>query len=168
MYLRISTALAVIALAGCAPSVPDSNPNAGGGVGFGDYDQYAQQRAERDAELERRTTPVTEEMAIAQETIGVLNETSPTDTADTQVASAAPAAVDNPTISDEQDFDAVSNRETIESDRERLARQRDSLQVDQPEAVPDRPTGRAAPNIVAFALSTTNPVCQPIYDRPGP
>ena len=39
-------------VAGCASSIPDSNPNAGGGVGFGTPDQFAAQRAARDRELE--------------------------------------------------------------------------------------------------------------------
>lgn len=72
----------------------------------------------------------------------------------------------NPGISDEQDFDAVANRETIESDAERLARQRAAYQVIQPTAVPQR-SGNAGPNIVAFALQTTNAVGQSLYQRSG-
>ncbi len=165
MILRMTTALAVLMLAGCGSTVPDSNPNAGNGVGFGDYNRYAQQRADRDAELERSTAPLTEEMAIAQDTIGVLNETASSSGGEVQVATITPASTDNPRISDEQDFDAVSSRETIESDRERLQDQRQTLQVAQPQNVPERPSGRTAPNIVAYALATTNPVGQPAYDR---
>ncbi|MDJ0638385.1 MAG: hypothetical protein QNJ20_06100 [Paracoccaceae bacterium] len=170
MY-RISTAAALVALMGCAGSVPDSNPNAGGGVGFGNYDQYASQRAARDAALERpvASAPVTEEMVIAQETMGVLNDTAaePVTTASVEPNVATAPVSDNPTISDEQDFAAVSTRETIESDRDRLQRQRNTFEVAAPEAVPDRPSGRAAPNIVAYALSTNNAVGQPAYDRPS-
>ena len=72
----------------------------------------------------------------------------------------------NPDISDEQNFDAVSARETIESDRERLARQRAQMQVATPEALPDRPRS-TGPNIVAYALSTKNRVGEPIYSRSG-
>ncbi|WP_108482836.1 hypothetical protein [Oceaniglobus ichthyenteri] len=72
----------------------------------------------------------------------------------------------NPGISDEQDFGAVSERQTIESDAERIARQRAAYEVVQPTAVPARP-GSSAPNIVAFALSTTNAVGQKIYNRSG-
>lgn len=162
MTFRITTSLVALVLAGCAPSLPDSNPNARG-VGFGDYDQYAEQRAARDAQLEgRMSSPDGEGLAIAQETMGVLNETAPGGAVPVATAS---LATDNPNISDEQDFGAVSSRETIESDRDRLARQRQNMQVVQPEAVPDRPSGQAAPNIVAFALSTSNPVGQPAYDR---
>jgi len=69
-------------------------------------------------------------------------------------------------ISDEQDFGAVSGRESIESNAERIARQRAAYEVVQPTAVPTRP-GSNGPNIVAFALSTTNAVGQKIYNRSG-
>lgn len=161
MITRLFAGCAVLALMGCASSIPDSNPNAGGGVGFGSYDAYNSQRAARDAQLERRISDEDiASTAIAQETQDVLNQT----------AGAAPVAVaslnaDNPDISDEQDFEAVSARETIESDRDRLARQRETFSVAQPEAVPERPSGQAAPNIVSFALSTNNAVGQPVYSR---
>lgn len=172
---------AVCVLAACSAPVPDSNPNAGQGVGFGGYERYAAEQAARDAALERtRTAAVPEERAIASETIGVLNATrtggasplSATAPVQPSAAPAAPAApvavatVSNAGISDEQNFDAVSSRETIESDKERLARQREAYAVVQPEAIPDRP-GNTGPNIVAFALSTTNTVGQSVYRRPG-
>ena len=172
-YTAIAAFLAVSACSG-AP-VPDSNPNAGGGVGFGSYEAYsaqqlARQRAVRDAALEGAQVPVSEEQAIAQDTLGVLNQTSPDATAAQPVQSAAlgtapVTAQDNPGISDEQNFDAVSARETIESDRDRLQQQRQVYQQAEPEAVPERPSGRAAPNIVAYALETSNQVGQSIYRR---
>ena len=57
-------------------------------------------------------------------------------------------------ISDEQDFAAVSQRETIESDAERIARNRAQYTVIQPTAVPER--SETGPNIVQYALSTTH------------
>ena len=55
-------------------------------------------------------------------------------------AGATPSdGVDRAVISDEQDFEAVSSRETIESDRDRLRRQREALQVVEPEDLPARP-----------------------------
>jgi hypothetical protein len=83
----------------------------------------------------------------------------------TTAAATAPLA-NNPGISDEQNFDAVSARETIESDAERLARLRAEYQVIEPEALPER-AGGTGPNIVAFALSTSNAVGQPMYRRSG-
>jgi hypothetical protein len=70
------------------------------------------------------------------------------------------------TISDEQDFGAVSARETIESDKERIARNRANYEVVQPTALPQR-TGNTGPNIVAFALSTTHAPGTPVYRRSG-
>ncbi len=69
-------------------------------------------------------------------------------------------------ISDEQDFSAVSARETIESDKERIARNRANYEVVQPTALPQR-TGSSGPNIVAFALSTTHAPGTPVYRRSG-
>lgn len=70
------------------------------------------------------------------------------------------------TVSDEQDFDAVTQRETIESDKARIESNRAQYQIDQPTALPER-TEDGAPNIVAFALSTTNPVGVQMYSRGG-
>jgi hypothetical protein len=67
-------------------------------------------------------------------------------------------------ISDEQDFGAVSARETIESDAERIARNRAQYAVIPPTALPQRPSD-TGPNIVAFALSTTHGVGQQMYRR---
>lgn len=78
----------------------------------------------------------------------------------------APVDVNNPGISDEQSFAAVSSRESIESDAARLERQRAAYRVVEPQAVPQR-TGRAGPNIVQYALATSNPVGQPVYSRGG-
>ncbi|MEO0918793.1 MAG: hypothetical protein AAFY31_17745 [Pseudomonadota bacterium] len=165
MTSKLMTACVALALMGCGSTIPDSNPNARG-VGFGDYNEYSSQRAARDAQLEARIS--TEEVAasesIAEDTAEVLSATESAETPSVAVTSIESS---NPSISDEQDFDAVSSRETIESDRDRLARQRETFSVAQPEAVPSRPSGRAAPNIVSFALATNNAVGQSVYDRPN-
>lgn len=170
MIPRLVAAVALVALAACAGNIPDSNPNAGGGIGFGTPDQFAAKRAARDRALETPRVPIAEERAIAAETLDVLNiagtgtATAPTNTGEPLVA--AGVLANNPRISDEQSFDAVSARETIESDRERLNRQRAAMQVATPEALPERPRG-TGPNIVAYALSTTNPVGQAVHRRSG-
>lgn len=69
-------------------------------------------------------------------------------------------------ISDEQDFSAVSARETIQSDAERIARNRSQYEQIQPTELPQRPSD-TGPNIVAFALATTHSVGQPQYRRGG-
>jgi hypothetical protein len=72
----------------------------------------------------------------------------------------------NSGISDEQDFGAVAQRETIQSDAERIQRNRDQYVQIQPSALPDRPAD-TGPNIVAFALSTTHNVGTETYRRSG-
>ena len=69
-----------------------------------------------------------------------------------------------PGISDEQDFQAVAQRETIESDRARIERNRSQYQVIQPGALPTRP-GATGPNIVDYALATNHPVGAQLYRR---
>lgn len=78
----------------------------------------------------------------------------------------AGAVPNNSSISDENDFGAVSDRETIESDAERIASARAQYQVIAPTALPTR-TGSSQPNIVDFALSTSNPRGSRIYTRSG-
>ncbi len=73
---------------------------------------------------------------------------------------------DNPDISDEQNFDAVSARETIESDRERLRQQREQFKVIEPTALPKR-RGSSGPNIVAYAISTNHAIGEVRHQR-GP
>ena len=67
-------------------------------------------------------------------------------------------------ISDEQDFGAVSARETIESDAARLAQAAASYQVVAPTALPDAPQD-TGPNIVQYALSAPNRLGQEYYSR---
>lgn len=174
MIIRSFGASAVLFLTACGSgSIPDSNPSALGGAGFRNYDQYEAEQKRRDALLETRReealrqAQMSEEQAIAAETLGALN------ISDEQVAAApasatAPVAVDpsNPDISDEQNFDAVASRESIESDADRLARNRQTYQVAAVEAVPENP-GSTGPNIVAYALATTNPVGTALYERRG-
>jgi hypothetical protein len=73
-------------------------------------------------------------------------------------------APNNPGLSDEQDFGAVSDRQSIESDAERLERNRALYTLIEPIEVPTRP-GTNIPNIVAYAIKTSNPVGEPLYSR---
>ncbi|MBF9036866.1 hypothetical protein HKCCE2091_21750, partial [Rhodobacterales bacterium HKCCE2091] len=81
-----------------------------------------------------------------------------------QVAAAAPPPASSGAISDEQDFQAVAARETIESDAERLERMQEQMVIVEPTAVPDRPRN-TGPNIIEFALATSHPVGQQMYRR---
>lgn len=171
--------LVVLALSACAPPVPDSGP----GVGFGDYSDYVRQReAQRQAAVVP-AKPVfsTERAAAAIDAAGQPVAVSPTQgrliTGEplngVRPRGGAPAGIKeesgemNPgssRISDEQDFGAVSSRESIESDAERLARQRAQYEVVAPTALPQR-SGSSGPNIVEFALSTTHAPGTQVYKR---
>ena len=149
--------LSMLALSACQPSVPAE------GVGFGDYDSYRAAQLERDRILSGQQPVLPPPGGVVAQPVGAPLSAIPATTA--APVAAAPLR-DNPGISDEQNFDAVSARETIESDAERLARLRAEYQVIQPEAIPER-DGDTGPNIVAFALQTTNAVGQPVYRRSG-
>lgn len=71
-----------------------------------------------------------------------------------------------PSLSDENDFQAVSGRESIESDAARIAQNKSQYQVVAPTALPTRDSS-AQPNIVEYALSTSNPVGNKIFSRTG-
>lgn len=77
-----------------------------------------------------------------------------------------PQLVTTAGISDENDFQAVSQRQSIQSDAERLAQASASRQVVQPTAVPTR-TSASEPNIVQYALETRHARGTRIYSRTG-
>jgi hypothetical protein len=172
--------IALLGLSACAPAVPDS----AAGAGFND--SFGQQS--RDAALETSSVRVPDTIlpppggvqqapqqstlpgalpdsaeATAAETARVLAETRAPASSPASVASETP---NNPGISRENDFDVVSERETIESDAARIAENRAQYTVVEPQALPSRP-GSSEPNIVAFALSTSHPVGTQLYARAG-
>ena len=146
--------VSAVLLAACEPTVP----NSGAGVGFNDYNALEQNRAERDAAL-ASSINAPAGRAISDETVETGAEVATTNTS-------ARVDLNNPGISDEQDFGAVSSRESIESDRERLAAQSDAYKTIQPTALPTRSGGSGA-SIVEFALSTSNSLGQSVYRRTG-
>ena len=146
--------LSILVLGACASQPEDSR-----GVGFGSYDQ---DRTAREAALsgqpqtilppDRSSGGETDIAALAEGAIDEAEGGSPT------------SFGQNSGISDEQDFEAVSGRESIESDAERLARMQEQRVEIAPTAVPDRP-GSTGPNIIEYALTTTHPVGQQVYRR---
>lgn len=78
----------------------------------------------------------------------------------------APTSVSNPGISDENDFAAVSSSRTIESDADRLARNKAQYEQVPATPLPSR-TDNSQPNIVSYALSTQNPRGTRLYSRTG-
>ena len=189
MIIRLSAFGAVCLLAACASDIPDSNPNIG--VGFSDYDRFRSEQARRDALLEaKREAAMRPDAVIGEETLAVLaatrREAGPEQVSGTAPVTPTPApiagsaavasvettpvpaapATDNPDISDEQNFDAVSGRQTIESDAERLERLREARQEVAPVPVPER-SSSGRPNVVAYALSTSHQVGEELYRRSG-
>jgi len=173
MSMRLPFVVAVaLGLAGCGgPTVPDS----GAGAGFQDYSTYLHQReAALNSGGPAPIAPTTPEFSTqslgaaidaADPAAGVAADPAlAADVPGGMVPDAGAVVAGSAAISDEQDFSAVAARETIESDAERLARNRAQYQVIEPTALPER-SGEAAPNIVQYALSTSNPVGVPLYKR---
>ena len=178
--------VAIQALVACAPAIPES------GVGFADYDSYQKTIAAREAQLSRQvipgpnvvsnetlapSTPVTVRTAaatprpdaadVAAETQAALAATRANSgrvPLDASPSNPAPVQLNNPGISDENSFEAVGSRRTIQSDAERIAQNRAQYQVIAPTALPTR-TAATGPNLAEYALKTTNAVGQSIYRR---
>jgi hypothetical protein len=163
-------------------------PDSGAGVGFGNYSEYI-----RDREVQERqqggivpAAPVfsTEQVGAAldasesgsvaavqsQSQIGA-QATAPLPA--TRPRGNAPDGIKeefgevrsaNAKISDEQDFNAVAARESIASDKERLARQRAQYEIVVPKALPQR-TGANGPNVVEYALATQHAPGTQLYKR---
>ena len=184
---------ASVALAACQPAIPDSAagvPDLGRGVGFDDPTSLAAREA-RAAELSSPTVPAAPAVgttalpAAGQEAVvstataravsdpqGLDAELSGTATAapapgafvNASPSNAAPVILNNPGISDENSFDAVAARESIESDAARIASKRQQYEVIQPTALPTR-RGNAQPNVVQYALETQNAKGTRVYRR---
>ena len=146
-----------LALAACEVTVPDS----AAGVGFDGY--LSQPQGQPVAPLVPRG--VISDESVATSTVPA-DDPAVAEGARDARAEAPAVDLDNPGISDEQDFSAVSERETIESDRARIEAQRQAYQFIEPVELPPRPDG-VGPLVVQFALSTSNKVGEPLYPRPS-
>ncbi|PIE12298.1 MAG: hypothetical protein CSA70_10470 [Rhodobacterales bacterium] len=178
---------AVAGLVACTPTIPDS----GAGVGFGNYTEYQKKEARREAQLTGQALPSPQAVSseplsasapradgssgsaasVAQETQAVLSATGSGAGSGNKVVHAspsnpAPVSLNNPGISDENDFNAVGGRRTIQDDAALRKQQQAQYQQIQPTAVPTR-VGAGGPNIVEYALSTTHPVGSSQYRRVG-
>ncbi|QFT57296.1 hypothetical protein FIU94_00550 [Sulfitobacter sp. THAF37] len=182
-----------VALAACQPAVPDS----GRGVGFDDSARAqrqardaalasgggvpapaavtsappqgtAQAPAEGSAEATAAETARVLAATRGGASNGVGNDASTnsgTAPINASPSNPPPAVLNSAGISNENNFDAVSGQRSIGDDAARLAANRAQYQVVQPQALPDR--ADAGPNIVAYALSTTNARGTQVYRRIG-
>ncbi len=160
--------LALAALAACSPEIPDSGareaktrpaPAARTPMSAADTAAavlgVAPPGASRQAGVATPTAPITQPAATGAPLSAM------TGNAATSGTVPAPAP-----LSDEQDFAAVTARETIASDAARLARNRAQYVTIGPTDLPPRPDG-SGPSIVAFALETTNAPGETLYRRSG-
>jgi hypothetical protein len=187
MRLILCLTTIALSLSACTPPIPESGD---AGVGFQDYGTYVdgQRRAAAgpvttvvppptagfspagvSAALDRAdgTAPAGTAAPATGALIGDPNDPNRARgnaPAGIKVENGEIAATRPGGISDEQDFSAVSQRETIESDKARIERNRAQYQVVQPGALPTRP-GDTGPNIVEFALATKNAPGQPTHKR---
>jgi hypothetical protein len=182
--------ISVAVLAACQPPVPDS---AVGGVGFESYSDFQQRR---ETELNSNARPAiaqspvtnvpypTEGAAplngqqitsgpITSAPIGSIPQggvaaqsTYPQTTYPQPAAPVATAPVDNAGISDEQDFSAVASRESIASDKQRIAQNKAQYQQVQPTALPQR-SGQTDTSLIEYAISAPNRRGEAIYGRSG-
>lgn len=182
-------ALAALLVAACTPTTTPTGP----GVGFQDYNSYVRGAAPAPAGAPVTVPPpggafdpaaasaaidraqgVAPVASVTPTPLPTAVAAAPTDNAE-RPRGGAPAGIreeagevtpNNTGISDEQDFNAVAARETIESDAERIARNRAEYVVVQPGALPQRP-GDTGPNIVEFALATRHAPGVQMYKRSG-
>ena len=99
---------------------------------------------------------------VLAEILGDVLEEEPLN--DTQ-ANQSVGELDTTRLSDENDFEAVSERQSIESDAERIESNRAKYVLIEPTSLPRRP-GSNVPSIVEFAIKTTNPIGTQLYARP--
>lgn len=172
-------ALAALLLTACTPSTQSS----GSGVGFQDYNAYVRgaqpqpvtvappaagfDPAAASAAIDRASgvTPPPVVTPLPGTDAGIISDNRPRGGAPAGIQEES-GEVSHAGISDEQDFTAVAARETIESDAERIARNRAEYVVVQPKDLPQRP-GDTGPNIVEFALATNHAPGVQMYKRSG-
>jgi hypothetical protein len=188
-----SVMLATLTLAACTPTVPDSNSGVGF-QDYNSYIRGARpvapapgpvivpppsgsfDPAAAAAAIDRADGTVSVSPPAAVPPVSVVEPVADAGTdGAVRPRGGAPAGIkeesgemvhNNTGISDEQDFNAVSSRETIESDKERIARNRSEYVVVQPKELPQRP-GETGPNIVEYALATTHAPGVQLHQRRG-
>ncbi len=189
---RFALVLGSVALMGCEP-VPETgidgiDVRAPDGLVDVSTDEVVEDEHDVDSETlgdsvepSQDATPVTVEFATAEgegvpseqgkESVDGLPEQEVDGVADDSEDAAEDVALldqdlDPNGISDEQDFDAVSNRQTIESDAARLRAQREAYLEIRLDQLPERGE-KNPPSVVEFALSTSNSVGEKVWSRSG-
>ncbi|MEZ5777940.1 MAG: hypothetical protein R3E44_06220 [Paracoccaceae bacterium] len=167
--------------------MPDSRV---GGVGFDDYGDYIKRREDALNTSARAPSqaivppsqfasgpaptiparsgaPTAAELAQAGVSGAAALAGQQTAQAAVQPLPAATAAPNNVGISDEQDFSAVSSRESIASDKQRIAENRAQYQQIQPGELPQRDGKITGPDLIEYAIKAPNRLGESIYPRSG-
>ena len=119
----------------------------------------AQEQQLRDAELAGLPAPIEVLDTLSTEIVPEVEE-------EVAATTAPLSAPNNPGLSDEQDFGAVSDRQSIESDAERLERNRALYTLIEPTEVPIRPWHRY-PKYCGLCDQNIEPeLGEPLYLRP--
>lgn len=183
MKSGILIAVMLVGLSACASTVVPTER----GVGFDDFSDFELERARREAQLRAPRGTIVPgpqvtgipssgqtqgipssalaQAGIGRGTVNTGNDPLRTQGLDASPTNAAPELANSDgSLSDEQNFDAVSGRETIESDAQRRAAQAAAREQIQPTAVPERPAN-IGPNIVQYALNAPNVKGQEWYSR---
>jgi len=190
MKSGVLIAAALIGLAACTPAVVPAER----GIGFDDATDRALREAQLSAPLGGLVPPPQVNSLPLQNQAGIAGQTSAIPSSDLAAAgigqrttstglpgntgvdplrtqgldaspsNPAPQLANSTGLSDEQNFDAVSGRETIQSDADRRAAQAAARQQVAPTAVPDRPRD-VGPNIVEYAVNAPNKLGQEWYSR---
>ncbi|MBR2655358.1 MAG: hypothetical protein IKD58_02510 [Loktanella sp.] len=172
MKKRFLTLVGALALAACAPN----NFDGPRGAGFDNRSSFEIERARREAAMAGTSGAFTPPPPVQSGPVGGAIPAGDLAAAGigqmggqqgmTPMGSmqAPQPTRSNTGISDEQNFDAVSGRETIESDAQRRQAQIAAQQVIAPQPLPDRPAA-TGPNIVEFALNAPNVKGQAWYSR---
>lgn len=170
MQRLVLLSAAALSLAACQPQVPDSAR----GAGFETYGDYMKRRDGSLAGAPMTSVAPFESQAIQSGPIGAGTGT-PLDVAQNRPRGDAPLTIQpqsgeiqraGTSISDEQNFDAVAQRETIASDAERRRAQQAQYVQIQPTALPQRSEAQTT-NIVQFAVSTQHAPGTKMYSRSG-
>ncbi|MEC7762420.1 MAG: hypothetical protein VX874_10980 [Pseudomonadota bacterium] len=170
----VAPLLSVLVLASCASRLPDSGAQSATGATLPGAASVSSQPLDSEGAAIAAETSQLLGLSTAQQTTtgapmsamsssaGATTVAPDTGGATVEAGSVANTAV----ISDEQNFQAVSERESIQSDAERLAENRAQYVVIQPTEVPQREGGNGA-SVVKYALATTNARGQQMYSRSG-
>lgn len=112
-----------------------------------------------------QTSGLTDAQEIAAATTAALNNSGQAPL-EASPSNPAPEAVAVTGISRENDFDAVSQLRDIEADAARRTANQGRFEQVAPTALPTR-DGASGPNIVQYALQTTNALGESLYTRRG-